>query len=391
MTSLTLMRPAALSAALAALALIAAPAAATEQPAAPGGPLLAGPGLVVDAPVGDPLPEVRAESWLLADLETGDVLAAKNAHLPLRPASTLKILTALTLLPELDPAATYTAQWEDANVEGSKVGIVPDATYTVHNLFEALFLVSGNDAALALGNAAGGVDETVARMNQMAKELGAHGTRAVNPSGLDAPGQRSTAYDLAVLARAAMEREDFRAYAATVKSQFPADMPKKNKKRKSFEIYTQDRLLLNYRGAIGIKTGWTTKARGTFVGAATRGGRTLVATVMRTDSEPWRQSAALLTWGFRNAQGATPVGTLNTSGDAGALPTGSGAAARQALATSEEAAAAGSAGTMPWWVQAPLALLAVVVVLRMRVLIRRRRRTVRHAQYARTLAARAQR
>ena len=69
-----------------------------------------------------------------------------------------------------------------------------------------------------------------------------------------------------------MARQDFRAYVTTVKAQFPGKMPKAGKVRKTFEIYTQDRLLLNYRGAIGVKTGWTTKARGTFVGAATRGG-----------------------------------------------------------------------------------------------------------------------
>ena len=91
----------------------------------------------------------------------------------------------------------------------------------------------------------------------------------------------------------------------TVRAKFPGDMPKRGKQRKSFEIYTQDRLLLNYRGAIGVKNGWTTKARGTFIGAATRGGRTLIATVMRTDQDAWKQSATLLSWGFANADAVT--------------------------------------------------------------------------------------
>ena len=172
--------------------------------------------------------------------------------------------------------------------------------------------MSGNDAASALANAAGGVPGTVAAMNATAKGLGALDTTVRNPSGLDAPGQYTSAYDLAVIARTAMAREDFRAYATTVKAQFPGKMPKAGKVRKTFEIYTQDRLLLNYRGAIGIKTGWTTKARGTFVGAATRGGRTLVATVLRSEgNDTWRESAALLTWGFRNGAVARPVGTLD--------------------------------------------------------------------------------
>ena len=195
------------------------------------------------------------------------MLAAKDPHGRLRPASTLKILTALTLLPELDPATVYTAQWEDANVEGSRAGLVPDATYTVDNLFQALFLVSGNDAASALANAAGGVPQTVAAMNATAKSLGALDTTVRNPSGLDAPGQYTSAYDLAVIARTAMARRGLpRLRRPRSRRSSPGKMPRAGKVRKTFEIYTQDRLLLNYRGAIGVKTGWTTKARGTFVG-----------------------------------------------------------------------------------------------------------------------------
>lgn len=355
-----------------------AAAAATETV---GGDRLATTGVVVDAPGAQPLPKLAAGSWLLADLETGEVLAAKNPHGRLRPASTLKILTALTVLPQLDPAATYVAQWEDANAEGSRVGVVPDASYSVHNLLEALFLVSGNDAAHALANAAGGVEATVAAMNRTARELGALDTTAKNPSGLDAPGQLSSAYDLAVISRAAMAREDFRAYAATVKSQFPGKMPRAGKARKTFEIYTQDRLLLNYRGAIGVKTGWTTKARGTFVGAATRGGRTLVATVLNTGFEAWKESAALLTWGFRNAASARPVGSL----DAVAATRASGAeqgTVAPMLTTRKKAATAGvgnQSDGLAWWLQAPIVVFGVLAALRGRVLLLRalRRRRAR--------------
>jgi len=335
-----------------------------------GGELLATEGLVLDAPGAAPLPRTGAASWVLADLETGEVLAASNPHGRVRPASTLKILTALALLPRLEPGAAYTAQWEDANAVGSRVGLVPDATYTAHNLFEALFLVSGNDAASALANAAGGHAPTVELMNTTARDLGALGTTAVNPSGLDAPGQYTSAYDLSLLTRAAMAREDFRSYASTVKSAFPGKMPRVGRNRKSFEIYTQDRLLLNYRGAIGVKTGWTTKARGTFVGAATRNGRTLVATVMHTDFDAWREAAALLTWGFRNAGTARPVGTLDpTPVTAAGLP----------VAEGPQPAARDGAGTpaddgrgLPWFLQVPVVLLGVLVALRARVLLRRR-------------------
>lgn len=365
----------------------AAPTAATI-----GGERLAATGTIVDAPGAAPLPTLKGDAWVLADLETGEVLAARNPHGLARPASTMKILTALALLPVLDPEAPYIATFDDANVDGSRVGVVPDATYTVHNLFEALFLVSGNDAASALAGAAGGMKATVARMNQTARDLGALDTTAVNPSGLDARGQLTSAYDLAVLTRAAMAREDFRAYAATVRSQFPGKMPRPGKVRKTFEIYTQDRLLLNYRGALGVKTGWTSKARGTFVGVASRGGRTLVATVLRTDYQAWRESAALLTWGFRNAGLAEPVGTLDTTPApaAGQEPgVDAGAAGRGDNAGGAHAAGEGRTSELPapdlpsldltgldltglpWPLQVPLVLLAVVVLLRARVLLRR--------------------
>jgi D-alanyl-D-alanine carboxypeptidase (penicillin-binding protein 5/6) len=326
------------------------------------------------APVAKSLPRLSAGSYVLADLDTGEVLAARNPHGRLRPASTLKVLTALTLLPELDPEMVYTAVSEDANVEGSKVGVVPNATYTVHNLFEGLFLMSGNDAANALANAAGGVPETVAAMNAKARELGALDTHAVNPSGLDAPHQLTSSYDLALFGRAALERDDFRAYVKTIKSKFPGKMPKKkNKRRKSFEIYTQNRLVLHYRGAIGVKTGWTTKARGTFVGAATRGDRTLIAVVMHTTKRPgWEESAALLDWGFANADSVVGTDSLNPPEKAAAAP---GPQPQRIVAvTPRTAAAVASTAAVPWYSWLVLALVGGLGLLRARVVVLRRRR-----------------
>jgi serine-type D-Ala-D-Ala carboxypeptidase (penicillin-binding protein 5/6) len=349
----------------------AAPAPAAEKAGTVGGDALASIGLVVDAPGASALPKLSAASWVLADLDTGDVLAAHDPHGRLRPASTLKVLTAVTLLPRLDPASVYTAASVDANSDGSRVGVVPGATYTVHQLFQGMFLASGNDAASALANADGGVQPTVERMNAMAKQLGALDTTVRNPSGLDAPGQYTSAYDLALFARAGLTRPDFRDYVTTVKAQFPGKMPKAGKARKSFEIYTQDRLLLNYRGAIGIKTGWTTKARGTFVGAATRDGHTLVATVLHSGFSSWTESRALLQWGFANHDKARPVGTLNQPKSAAQASTvrPAGGAARPAAT---RAAAAG--GGLPFWAWIPMVLVATVVALRTRVLLRRRAR-----------------
>src|SRR5829696_7758684 len=383
--SLPMMRTAT---ALLALALVVGPAGAASATGdrtdgTVGGERLATSGVVVDAAGADPLPKVSGDAWVVADLGTGEVLAAKDPHGRYRPASIMKVLTALTVLPQVSPDDVYTAQWEDANAEGSRVGLVPDATYTVRNLFEALFLVSGNDAATALANAAGGVQTTVAAMNRTARDLGARDTTARNPSGLDAPGQLTSAYDMSVLARAALAREDVRAYASTVKSQFPGKMPRAGKSRKSYEIYTQDRLLLNYRGAIGLKTGWTTKARGTFIGAATRNGRTLVATVLHSEGDAWRDSAALLTWGFRSAGHAEPVGTLDALADDSASGGGSGDQTAQGPEAGDagqdaETSTAGTDGDgLPWWLQTLVVVLGVLAVLRGRVLLRRRLRRAR--------------
>lgn len=348
--------------------LSASPALAATRTADPvGGPLLGTTGTVVQASPGTPaLPKLSALSFVLADADTGEILAAKDPHGRLRPASTLKTLTAVTLLPRLDPATVYTAQWEDAHVDGSKVGIVPGGTYTVHDLFQGMFLISGNDAANALANVAGGVPQTVALMNAKAKALGALDTTVVNPSGLDADGQLTSAYDLALFARAGLARPDFRAYVSTIRSRFPGKMPAPGKPRPTFEIFTQNRLVLNYPGAIGVKTGWTTLARGTFSGAATRGGRTLIATVMHTGPRSWKDSAALLDWGFANASRLTPVGTLVQPHPAQA------ASVRRPAVAAPPVHAGASGGWLPWYVWTLVAVLLLLTALRTRVLVLRR-------------------
>lgn len=363
-------------------AIPAASASETEPRGPVGGPLLGSIG-VVAAEGSKALPKVNAKSFLVADLGSGEVLAAKNPHGRFRPASAIKVLTAVTLLPKLAPDSVYKATFADANVEGSRVGIVANGTYSAHNLFEGLFLTSGNDAASALAGAAGGLPQTVSQMNATAKRLGAFDTTAKNASGLDEPGQYSSAYDLAVIARAGMERADFRAYARTVKSTFPGK-PGGGKASKPFEIYTQNKLVLNYPGAIGIKTGWTTQARGTFIGAATRSGRTLLVTVMNTGQGAWREAAALLDWGFANAALVKPVGTLNTS-----LPAVEKSTDKAELASTpkaEEGTDGFSWRSVAWPV---LVLVGLVAMLRARVLVKRnlraRRRRNANLQLARRL------
>lgn len=277
-----------------------------------GGPDLATTGIAVRPLAGaTALPPVVAESWVLADLTTGAVLAAKAPHRKARPASTLKTLTAVTLLPKLDKTTVHTATDPEARADGGHVGLVPGATYTVWDLWHGLLLPSGNDAAAALANANGGMAATAADMAQMATKLQANDTTVRNASGLDADGQLTSAYDLALIARAAMANEDFRTLTRTVRYDFPGKPVAAGAQRSTYKIYTQNRLLLHrFTGAVGGKTGFTTLAKRTYWGAASRDGHTLAVTLLQIGQPTETAAKALLTWGFANLGKVTPVGEL---------------------------------------------------------------------------------
>ena len=292
-----------LAAALVALVAAAGPAAAGTDAETVGGERLQASGVVVD-PDAPHLPELSASSWLVADLDSGKVLAAKDAHGRYAPASTLKTLTAVTLIPVLDPSRKVVPTFDDINVEGSKVGLVERVGYPVHELFSALMMVSGNDAANVLASAVGGQEATAALMNEKARSLGAFDTRAVNPHGLDAAGQVSSAYDLALIARAGMADPAFAAYAAAVKSSVSAPGSAR------IEMYTKNKLLKEYEGALGIKNGFTSRARASFIGAAERDGRRLVVTLMKANPKVADEAISLLDWGFAAAGAVDPVGHL---------------------------------------------------------------------------------
>ncbi len=276
---------------------------AAESAAAIGGSSLATRGVVAAAGA-RPLPATTAAGWLVADLDSGEVLAAKDPHGRFAPASTLKTLTALTLIPRLDPHVQVQPTWDDVNVEGSRVGLVNTVRYPISQLFTAMLVVSGNDAANALATANGGLATTVAQMNAEAARIQAMDTHAATPNGLDAPGQLSSPYDLALVARAGMQLPAFRDYVKIKHAKIRGP-------KGTIAISTHDKLLYNYDGAIGIKNGYTNAARASFVGAATRGGHTLVVTLMKTNPRYWPEAAALLDWGFdATARRAEPVGQL---------------------------------------------------------------------------------
>ena len=365
--------PPALLAALACLLISVGATQAAAQPSsvAPvGGPLLKGHGVIVQPLPGAPaLPtDLTSSSWLVADLNTGDVLAAKAPHERFLPASTLKTLTAVTLIPRLDPNQLVKCSYRDAVVDGSKVGLVPGMSYTVRKLFTAMLVVSGNDAADALAEAAGGLSKTVRLMNAEATHLQAYDTFARTPSGLDGPGETTSAYDLALIARAGLQMPDFRRYVGTVSSTVPAPH------HKHFQIYTHNRLLTSYRGDIGVKNGYTVAADATYVGAATRNGHTILITLMHAQPYFWDEARSLLDWGFRARGKVDPVGTLVGPQQPAAHV--ENAAAQQYPEKTTVVLAARHDGRIPIW---QIGLLAASAAIAAAVTVRRMRRPQRMA------------
>lgn len=282
-----------------------------------GGERLAATGLLLDAPAGVPAPPaVYDVSYVIADVDSGEILAAKSPHAWLRPASTLKTLTALTLMPLLDPKRVVVASPEAVRAEGTRVGILEGNRYPVSSLLDAMVIFSANDAVYVLADAAGGYDKTVALMNAKAAELGAYDTVTVDPSGLDEGRQRSSAYDLALIGRAALQLPAFRAAAVKRDIVFPGGTDANGRKWKPFHVANINELLAHYPGTIGVKPGRTDRAQHTFIGAATRGGRTLIVSQMGSVTGAWEPTAALLDWAFANADKVTPVGHLVAPGEA---------------------------------------------------------------------------
>ncbi len=271
----------------------------------------------------------------------------------------------------------------DIEVNSSAVGIVVGGKYPVSTLWLGLLLNSGNDAANALARTAGGggpdgVAKTVAAMNAEAKRLGAYQTHAVTPSGLDGKGQFTSAYDLALIARKDFANADFRKYVLTKSAQMPAQP---QVKQKGFQIQNENKLIFGYPGAMGGKTGFTTVARHSYVGAAQRNGRRLVVTLLGAEAHPLRgyqQGEALLDWAFAQPADAS-VGKLVTPEDVAATQART-ESTRVADAPPKAAAPAvrpGGPGTLTVAAAATVAIALTATPLLLLLTQRRRRRPIR--------------
>ncbi|MFI9807782.1 D-alanyl-D-alanine carboxypeptidase family protein [Streptomyces sp. NPDC052301] len=348
-----------LSLSAAAPAALAAPTPSTSPTATPpakmssvGGARLGRAGTQVNLAPGVPvLPkDLTALSWIVSDAESGQVLAAHNAHWRLPPASTLKMLFADTLLPRFPKTMEHKVAPTDLAGMGtgsSVVGIKAGHSYTVHDLWLGVFLRSGNDAVHVLAAMNEGVDRTVEDMQDHADELQALDTEVVSPDGYDAPGQLSSAYDLTLFARSGLQKKDFRDYCSTVSAKFG-----------STEIRNTNRLLSGdtdvpvYQGIAGVKNGNTTQAGATFTGVAERGGKVLLVTVMNPQkhehNEVYKETAKLFDWGFQAAGKVTPVGELVPPKSAASSTARPSAGASPGTASSGQASSGtGGSGSKP--------------------------------------------
>ncbi len=294
-------------------------------------------------------PPVRAVAAVLMDAKTGQILWARAPHLRWRPASTTKMLTAMLVVDSLpDDLEVTISPRAAAERSGRAIGLIPGERWRVGDLFRALLVHSANDAAIALAEAvAGSVEAFATRMNATAQALGTRDSHFVVPHGLEAPRHYSSAYDLALIARAALQKPRIaevvrlRTWELIRPGQFPRLLVNSN------------RLLWQYPNADGVKTGWIPQSGHCLIGSATRGGRRLIVVIL-DDNRPFTDAAALLDYGFANfplaklaeagevmatipvANGATPLVAVVPDEVVGAVREGA-SVTRQVMLTEEAA------------------------------------------------------
>lgn len=249
-------------------------------------------------------PEVSAQSAVVLTADTGTVLFEKDGHTPRPVASTTKIMTALLALEAAqergDPLVDITQ--EMVAVEGSSMGLQAGNSISLTGLAAGMLLASGNDAA----NAAalyldGSLESFAARMNQRAAALGMEDTHFVTPSGLDGEdaqglGHLSTAYDMALLARAALEDQAFCQLCSSPSLAVEFAEPVKR-----ITYTNHNKLLTQYQGCVGVKTGFTKEAGRCLVSAAERDGALLIAVTLNAPND-WQDHTALLDYGFSQVE-----------------------------------------------------------------------------------------
>ncbi|GAA1532219.1 D-alanyl-D-alanine carboxypeptidase (penicillin-binding protein 5/6) [Brevibacterium sandarakinum] len=333
-------------------------------------------------------PQPVGTAWLVGDLDTGELQAAHDIDKKHAPASTIKLLTALALVEVLDdPKQKVEAKFEDMEIDGTKVGLMQKNEYTVDLLFHAMLMSSANDAANALGRAAGGQEKAVALMNEKAEELGMTNTHAANTSGLDDEDQYTTAADMMKLAWAVCEDEYLMSVIGTETYQFPGGTnPDTKEKFEGYPIQNHTKIVGQVEGGLGLKNGFTRQAKGAYIAVAERDGHRVVATMLGIDNNSRQAAIDLLEWDFAQKDPKSlqtiPVGdTVTPSADpnaSGSDAGGAGADGRASVGTemdssdgAEASESKSSATTLGVSIEKllPVGMLAVAAALLVTALI----------------------
>lgn len=269
------------------------------------------------APGPDPL-DVSAAAAILMDGETGEVLFERNPDEVRPPASITKILTALVILERGTLSDTVVVSPAAARVGGYRLGLRPGQRVLLEDLLAAILIRSANDAATAAAEHVGeGLPGFITLMNAKAEALGMRHSQFVNPHGLDEPDHFTTARDLALLTRAALDHPEFarlvRMREATVRIWHPGRRSLISRTR---VVVTHNKLLGRLEGADGVKTGYTDAAGRCLVASASRGGQRMIA-VLLNDPRRWTDATTLLEFGFGQVGGAREAAASQRVGGPG--------------------------------------------------------------------------
>lgn len=245
-------------------------------------------------------PKVNAISAVIVDGDTGRILWGKNENKPMAMASTTKIMTALVALENSDIKKETTVSKNATLASPVKMHLSVGEKMNIEQLLYAMMLQSYNDSAVAVAEAVGGsVEKFCTMMNEKAKEIGCSDTVFETPNGLDKGNHHSTAEDMSKIGVYALKNQNLMKIMNTRDYTFKSS-------KTTYSFVNKDRLLSEYEGAIGMKTGFTGKAGHCFVGAANRGDVTLVSVVLASGwgtagkSRKWIDTKALLNYGFNN-------------------------------------------------------------------------------------------
>lgn len=249
-------------------------------------------------------PAITAESAILMEADTGTILYAKNIHEELYPASTTKMLTCLIAVEQCALNETVNFSYEAVSAvpgDGSNMGMDAGEYITMEECLYGIMVASANEVANAVAeHVAGSLDEFAEMMNQKAAELGCENTHFVNANGLPAPDHYTSAYDLAIIARAFFQNDVLRRIGNTPSYHFtpsagqPDDFYKTNKHALITGEYS-------YEGIIGGKTGYTDSAGQTLVTGCEQAGMRLICVVMKEDSPAqFEDTVTLFDYGYQN-------------------------------------------------------------------------------------------